>query len=142
MSSTADKLRIIVVFRADLPEMTRGKEGVQFGHAVETLVFQGMKTNPDLIERHMADNQPKLSMEVDGHDDLMKIKAKAEKRGVPHFLVTDAGHTCFDGATVTCIGLGPMTKTDGNALTRGARMRDRELPEIVTEENEKETARE
>ena len=29
------ELRIIVVFRADLPEMTRAKGEVQFGHAVD-----------------------------------------------------------------------------------------------------------
>ena len=123
MSSTADKLRIIVVYRADLPEMTRAKGEVQFGHAVASVLFQAMESDPELFRRYMTDNQPKIAMEVDSLEDLRKVEARAKARGVPHFLVTDAGHTIFDGETITTIGLGPMTKTDGNNVTRGARMR-------------------
>ena len=123
MSSTADRLRIIVVYRADLPEMTRAKGEVQFGHAVASVLVQCMESRPELVRQYMADNQPKIAMEVDGINDLLKIKDKAEKRGVPCFLVTDAAHTVFSEPTVTTLGLGPMTKTDGNSLTRGARMR-------------------
>jgi peptidyl-tRNA hydrolase len=163
MSETADKMRIIVVYRGDLPEMTRAKGEVQFGHAVESVVAEAVPPDalarirdelaaivgdPDLamaaalrerlralsdlanglgidrFRQHVADNQPKLSMEVPDLAALLKIKAKAERRGVPHFLVTDAAHTVFAEPTVTAIGLGPLTKTDGNALTRDARMRD------------------
>lgn len=123
MSATSDKLRIVVVFRADLPMMTPPKAEVQFGHAVAAVLRHAWKTDPALVDQYFEDNQPKLSMEVPSLADLEKIAAKAAKRGVPHFLVTDAAHTVFDAPTVTCIGLGPMTKTDGNALTRDARMR-------------------
>jgi len=120
---TADKLRMIVVLRADLPEMTRGKGEVQFGHAIATCLVQAMAQDPALVGRYMAESQVKLAMEVDSLEALLKIKEKAQKRGVNHALITDAAHTCFNEPTITCIGLGPMTKTDGNALTRDARMR-------------------
>ena len=120
---TNKKLRIIVVFRSDLPEMTPAKAEVQFGHAVFECASQAYETDPELARQYRNENQVKLSMEVDSLEDLMKIKAMADKRGVIHSLITDAGHTCFDGPTMTCIGLGPMSKTDGNALTRNARMR-------------------
>jgi peptidyl-tRNA hydrolase len=119
---TADKLCIIVVLCGDLPEMTRGKGEVQFGHAVASCLVQALAQNPALVEHYMAENQIKLAMEVDSLDTLMRIKEKAEKRGVNHALITDAAHTCFSEPTITCIGLGPMTKTDGNALTRDACM--------------------
>ncbi|MBS3951710.1 MAG: hypothetical protein KGZ88_02040 [Methylomicrobium sp.] len=61
---TADKLRIIVVLRADLPEMTRGKGEVQFGHAVASCLVQAMAQNPALVEHYMAENQIKLAMEA------------------------------------------------------------------------------
>ena len=121
--STADKLRIIVVYRADLAEMTRAKGEVQFGHAVAGVLVQVMKSNAELVDHYMADNQPKIAMEVDDTDALLKIREKAQKRGVPFFLVTDAAHTIFSEPTVTCIGLGPMNKTDGNSVCREARMR-------------------
>jgi PTH2 family peptidyl-tRNA hydrolase len=123
MSATADKLRIIIVFRADLPTMHNGKAEVQAGHAVDGTIEAADAADPTLMPRYRADGRVKLSMEVDDLSALLKIKEKAENRGVPHFLVTDAGHTCFAEPTITCIGLGPLTKTDGNALTRGARMR-------------------
>jgi PTH2 family peptidyl-tRNA hydrolase len=72
-----------------------------------------MAQDAALVERYMAENQIKLAMEVDSLEALLKIKEKAEKRGVNHVLITDAAHTCFSAPTITCIGLGPMTKTDG-----------------------------
>ena len=120
---TTDKLRIIVVLRADLLQMTRGKGEVQFGHAVASCLVQAMQQQPELVARYLVENQTKIAMEVDTLDALMRIREKAEKRGVNYALITDAAHTCFNEPTITCIGLGPMTKTDGNTLTRDALMR-------------------
>ena len=123
MNSTADKLRIIVVFRADLPEMTRAKGEVQFGHAVDGTLEVAESTVPERVAAYRDDSRVKLSMEVDDLAALRRIEALAARRSVPHFMVTDAGHTCFSEPMTTCLGLGPMSKTDGNALTRDARMR-------------------
>lgn len=119
MSSRTDELRIAVVFRSGL-DMPRGKSEVQFGHAVAMLIAGDY---PGLVESYMAGSQLKLSMEVDGENGLLEIIGKAEKRHVPWVKVTDAGRTVFGVPTFTCIGLGPMNKTDCNALTRNARMR-------------------
>lgn len=119
MTSATDELRIAVVFRADL-EMPRGKAEVQFGHAVAMLLHS---PHPVPIAPYMMGSQLKLSMEVDGLAELEAIAKKASERGVRYALVQDAGRTVFDVPTITCIGLGPMNKTDCNALTRKARMR-------------------
>lgn len=114
--STTDELRIAVVFLRGL-EMPRGKSEVQFGHAVAMVLDTAQHA---LIRQYMDCGQLKLSMEA---DDIEAIRLKAEARNVNYAVVTDAGRTVFDGPTVTCIGLGPMNKTDCNALTRNARMR-------------------
>lgn len=119
MPSATDELRIAVVFRADL-DMPRGKAEVQFGHAVAILMHQQF---PYGAVGYMNGSQLKLSMEVDGMSGIEAIAKMAERRGVPYAVVTDAGRTVFGEPTVTCIGLGPMNKTDCNALTRKARMR-------------------
>lgn len=125
MSATSNRLRIIVVYRADLPEMTRAKGEVQFGHAVASVLYHAMQADPELVRRYIKeDNQPKLSMEVPDLDALMKVRDKAEKRGINYFLVIDAAQTVFTEPTVTAIGLGPLSKTDGNALTRDAKIRE------------------
>lgn len=119
MTSATDELRLAVIFRADL-DMPRGKSEVQFGHAMWLL-----RTSYDgvVFVDYDRGSHLKLSMEVDNLHDLEKIVARAELRGVPCVTVTDAGRTVFKERTVTCIGLGPMNKTDCNALTRHARMR-------------------
>jgi peptidyl-tRNA hydrolase len=117
MASAAEERRIAVVFRADL-DMPCGKAEVQFGHAVARLIA-ALPSGDD----YLSGSELKLSMECNGVDDLEDIALKAAKRGVPFAIIVDAGRTVFDGPTTTCIGLGPMNKTDCNALTRNARMR-------------------
>lgn len=119
MGSATDELRIAVIFRSDL-DMPRGKSEVQFGHAVALLLGE---CDRELAWLYMSGSQLKLSMEVDGEAGLLEIIGKAEKRGVPWAKVTDAGRTVFGVPTFTCVGIGPMNKTDCNALTRNARMR-------------------
>lgn len=119
MSSATDELRIAVIFRSDI-DMPRGKSEVQFGHAI-ALVFG--QCEHDKIWFYLSGSQLKLSMEVDDLAAIEKIAEMAERRGVPYAIVKDAGRTVFGEPTITCIGLGPMNKTDCNALTRKARMR-------------------
>lgn len=97
--------------------MPRGKSEVQFGHAVALLMAVSD------VDGYMSGSQLKLSMEVDDASSLEAIERQAAKRGVPFVRVVDVGRTVFGGPTLTCIGLGPMTKTDCNSLTRHARMR-------------------
>lgn len=118
MSETAD-MRIAVIFRADL-DMPRGKSEVQFGHGVAMLLGQA---DHDAAWWYLSGGQTKLSLEVDDEPALDAILRRAALRKVPAVKVTDAGRTVFGAPTVTCIALGPMTKTDCNALTRNARMR-------------------
>ena len=120
MGSATDELRIAVVFRSDI-DIPAGKAEVQFGHAVATLMFE--HRDSPLVSSYMDDQQLKLSMQVDGLPQIEEIARKAAARGVPFAVVTDAGRTVFGQPTITCIGLGPMNKTDCNALTRKAGMR-------------------
>lgn len=115
-----------LVFRGDLPEMTRAKSEVQAAHAAFEAAVNLAKDNPDLLAAYMADNQPKIGLEAEGQEHLLKIVEKAKKREVPVTVITDAGRTIFEGPTMTCAIIGPMSKTDSNSITRGTRMRDKE----------------
>ena len=113
-----EELRIAVVFRADL-DIPRGKSEVQCGHVIAMLLYE----QHDACDDYMAGSQMKLSMEVPDTAALEKIARRAALRHIPCVKVVDAGRTVFDGPTFTCIAIGPMDKTDCNALTREARMR-------------------
>lgn len=118
IAAANEELRIAVVFRGDV-EMPRGKSEVQFGHAIAML----MHSDRDAFGDYLDGLQLKLSLEVDNEDDLSRILDKAKARHIPAVKVIDAGRTVFGEPTLTCVGVGPMNKTDCNAITRGARMR-------------------
>jgi peptidyl-tRNA hydrolase len=111
-------LRIAVVFRSDL-DMPRGKSEVQFGHAISMLIHR----DPDAFIDYLAGLQLKVSLEADDASALERIVEKAKARHVPAVTVVDAGRTIFGEPTLTCVGIGPMSKTDCNAITRGAKLR-------------------
>ncbi len=112
------ELRMVAIFRADL-EMPVGKLAVQAGHAFLT-AFR--KAPPELQEAYDFCVQAKLALIAPDLVALNEIVRKATERNVPYALITDAGRTVFPEPTVTVLGLGPMTKTDSNALTRGLEM--------------------
>ena len=118
------ELRMALVFRADLDAMTRGKSEGQACHAGLEAGILLARQDPDLADRYMADGQPKVVLEIPDLEGLERVVAKAHKRGVRVVTITDLGRTCFDGPTRTCALIGPMSKTDSNAITRGTTMRD------------------
>ena len=125
------ELRMALIFRADLDAMTRGKSEGQACHAGFEAGVLLARNDPDLADRYLADNQPKIVLEIPDIEGLHKAVAKAQKRGVRVVAITDLGRTCFDGPTMTCALIGPMTKTDSNAITRGTEMRDPPPPKVA-----------
>lgn len=120
------ELRMVLAFRGDLDEMTRGKSEVQAAHAAFSAGVRLAVDKPHLVNQYLAAGQPKICIEVDDEAHLEKIIEKARGRGVHVEIVRDQGRTVFAGPTQTCAIMGPMSKTDSNAITRGTRMRDRE----------------
>lgn len=122
------ELRMALVFRADLDTMTRGKSEGQACHAGLEAGILLAREMPELADAYLADGQPKVVLETPDLAGLEKCVTKARSRGLRVTLITDLGRTCFDGKTTTCALIGPMSKTDSNAVTRGTIMRDRPKP--------------
>lgn len=114
----SDDLRIAVIYRADL-QMPRGKAEVQFGHAISMLI----NSDRDAFIDYLNGSQMKLSLELPYESDLDRIEMRASARKIPCVRIIDAGRTVFDGPTLTCIAVGPMNRTDCNAITRGSSLR-------------------
>lgn len=127
MNETApnhSELRMALIFRADLDAMTRGKSEGQACHAGFEAGMLLVREDPALADAYLADGQPKVVLETPDLAGLDKAIAKARSRKVRVTMITDLGRTCFDGPTVTCALIGPMSKTDSNAITRGTILRD------------------
>lgn len=121
--NTAVELKMVLVFRADLPQMLRGKSEIQAAHGAVKLAHRLTKSDEQLMDEYLAQNQPKVNVEVNDLEGIHKIIRKAENRGIHYELVQDAGNTVFEGPTYTCAIFGPTSSTNSNALTRDTRMR-------------------
>ncbi len=122
MPANQEKLRMAVVFRTDI-DIPRGKAEVQAGHAFLMSFMNVANRDQASCDAYLSSGQMKISFDCDGVDEINRIAEIAKRREVPHYIVIDAGHTVFEGPTVTCIGIGPTTKTHINAITRGLSMR-------------------
>lgn len=134
------ELRMIIAFRGDLTEMTRGKSEVQAAHAAFSAGVRLAVDKPLLVNQYLAAGQPKICVEVENEDHLNKVIERAHKRGASVETVRDEGRTIFNGPTLTCAIIGPISKTDSNAITRGTRMRDKNRNTIASSNNLEESS--
>lgn len=119
MTDTTDiEYRMVAIFRADLP-LPPGKMAAQAGHAFLTAWRQ---SDPTIARLYADAMQVKIVLLAPDLATLERIETKAKQRGVPSALIIDAARTILPEPTVTVLGLGPMTKTDSNALTRGLKL--------------------
>ncbi|PSP84870.1 aminoacyl-tRNA hydrolase [Halobacteriales archaeon QS_1_68_17] len=92
-----------IVARADLG-MGEGKLAAQVAHA-------SLSAYEDAPERARSawkgDGQKKVVLRADGERQLFDLADAAEREGLPHAVVRDAGHTQLDPGTVTALAVGP-----------------------------------
>jgi PTH2 family peptidyl-tRNA hydrolase len=54
-----------------------------------------------------GEGQKKVVLKVDGESAVFELADEADRKGLPHAVVRDAGHTQLDPGTVTAIAVGP-----------------------------------
>lgn len=92
-----------VVARADLG-MGQGKLAAQVAHA-SLMAYE----NADDRTRSAwkGEGQKKVVLQANGEAPLFELADGAEREGIPHAVVRDAGHTELEPGTVTALGVGP-----------------------------------
>ena len=113
--------RMAAIFRADLP-LPPGKMAAQAGHAFLTAWRYSRAVSLAAAEEYAEASQAKLVLVAKDEPALLGIAARAARRNVAAALITDSARTVLPVAAVTVLGLGPMSRTDYNALTRGLEM--------------------
>ncbi|SFR37013.1 peptidyl-tRNA hydrolase Pth2 [Halogeometricum limi] len=92
-----------IVARADLG-MGRGKLAAQVAHA-------SLSAYEDADRKARSEwkgsGQKKIVLKANGEDALFRLADEAERQGLPHAIVRDAGHTQLEPGTVTCLAVGP-----------------------------------
>jgi PTH2 family peptidyl-tRNA hydrolase len=119
----------VIVMRTDL-NMRKGKMIAQGAHASLACFIGGDISIERLANRDasvvsvtasvrdwLARGMKKICVRADSEEELLSLHAEAKAAGLMSFLVTDAGHTEFNGPTNTCIAIGPGEETKIDAVT-------------------------
>ena len=112
-------IKQVIVMRNDL-NMRKGKMIAQGAHAsIAFLIsrhYRGMPSKEE--EQWMEEGQTKICVRVDSEEHLLEIAAKAKSAGLTVHVITDAGHTEFNGVpTKTCLAIGPNEASEIDAIT-------------------------
>ncbi len=92
-----------IIVRRDLG-MSKGKIAAQVAHAS----LGAYKRAPgEWRTAWDGSGQKKVVLRVDSLEELLEVKERAEKAGLPVFLVVDAGRTQLAPGTPTSLGIGP-----------------------------------
>ncbi len=126
-------LKQVIVMRNDL-NMRKGKMVAQGSHAscmVMAVMLCSIDANLNLLERIVSiistgknvinwvlNGMTKITVRVDSEQELMTIAAQAKSAKLTVHVVTDAGHTEFNGVpTKTCLCIGPNAIGDIDLIT-------------------------
>ncbi|QGN06185.1 peptidyl-tRNA hydrolase [Halorhabdus sp. CBA1104] len=92
-----------IVARADL-NMGEGKLAAQVAHA-------SLSAYEDADRRTKTEwkgeGQKKIVLQADGESQLFELADVAEREGIAHAIVRDAGHTELEPGTVSALAVGP-----------------------------------
>jgi PTH2 family peptidyl-tRNA hydrolase len=102
-----------IVARADLG-MGEGKLAAQVAHAA----LRAAEAADGAVQREWkGEGQKKVVLRADGESRLFELADAAERAGLPHAVVRDAGHTQLEPGTVTALAVGPARDDEVDRVT-------------------------
>ena len=108
-----------IVVRKDI-EIPKGKLAVQVAHAAVGAMLA--QEDHELKFEWLDEGQRKIVFKVNNLNDLYDIKAFADERDIPNYMVEDFACTVFKEPTITCIGLGPVSIRKMDEITKDLRL--------------------
>ena len=92
-----------IVARADIG-MGEGKLAAQVAHASLSAYEDAGRSARTAWK---GDGQKKVVLKASGEAALFDLADRAEREGLPHAIIRDAGHTQLEPGTVTALAVGP-----------------------------------
>lgn len=103
-------LKQVIVMRTDL-NMRKGKMIAQGAHATWMFILQSGRPPNEVMDDTYSwfrNGTKKICVKAKSEEELNALFLEARKAGLRAHIVTDAGHTEFNGVpTVTCLAIGP-----------------------------------
>jgi peptidyl-tRNA hydrolase len=105
---TDPELKMYCVWRTDLA-IPYPKAIVQGGHVFLSTLLQ----NPDrIVQEYLSRSQPKVVLRAKTLAVLERAQRECAAAGIVHYLVVDEGRTVFPEPTTTCLGIGPVLRSE------------------------------
>jgi len=108
--------KLVVVVRDDL-KMSGGKLAVQVAHAAVSCAMQAKARKTAWFSSWYREGQRKVVVKAKSLEDLLALKDKASRAGIPNELIADAGLTELPPNTTTCLGIGPAPESQIDPIT-------------------------
>ncbi len=102
-----------IVARTDIG-MGAGKLAAQVAHASLQAYERADRTARD---EWTAGGQKKIVLQGEDEQQLFALAEEANREGLPHAIVRDAGHTQLDPGTVTALAVGPAAEDRVDLVT-------------------------
>ena len=102
-----------IVARADLG-MGEGKLAAQVAHAS---LMASEDADRQARSEWKGEGQKKVVLKANGEAALFELADVAEREGLPHAIVRDAGHTQLDPGTASALAVGPAEDRAVDAVT-------------------------
>jgi PTH2 family peptidyl-tRNA hydrolase len=106
----------VLVVRMDL-KMSRGKIAVQVAHAAVSAAEEARKHSLASWRGWLWEGQKKVAVKVSSEEELLALRDKAIKAGLPVHLIRDRGLTELPPGTTTVLGIGPARTETVDKIT-------------------------
>jgi PTH2 family peptidyl-tRNA hydrolase len=117
-------MQMSLVVRKDL-KMGTGKIAAQCAHAAVAVVEEvnALRSREDgaqwvdWLDAWFGSGSPKVVLACASEQELLDIAAAAQKAGLPHYVIRDAGRTQIAAGSKTVVAVGPAPKTRIDEVT-------------------------
>lgn len=102
-----------IVARSDIG-MGQGKLAAQVAHAS----LKAYESADDRDQRDWkGEGQKKVVLKANDEETLFHLAEQADRKGLPHAVIRDAGHTQLEPGTVTALAVGPAHEASVDEVT-------------------------
>jgi peptidyl-tRNA hydrolase, PTH2 family len=108
----------VIVVRDEL-KLPKGKLAGQVAHASVEAVLRSEKSH---IQAWRTNGQKKVVLKVQTLAQLYALEQQAKQAGLVTAIISDAGRTCIEAGTVTCVGIGPDQEQTIDAITKNLQL--------------------